>query len=90
MAVGTKDYAISELRTKADAEINGFIKKSKGELFNLRFQSATGQLDNPSRIQAVKHDIARMYTVLHEREKGIGGAKPVAQTPAAGTKAEEK
>ncbi len=71
MAVGTADYSIKNLNEKTNAEIEGFLKKSKEELFNLRFQSATGQLDNTARLKAVKHDIARMYTVLRERELGI-------------------
>lgn len=71
MAVGTAEYSIKELNGKTNAEIQEFLKKSKEELFNLRFQSATGQLSNSSRLKAVKHDIARMYTVLRERELGI-------------------
>ena len=74
MAVGTADYAIKNLNEKTNAEIEGFLKKSKEELFNLRFQAATGQLDNTARLKAVKHDIARMYTVLRERELGISQA----------------
>ncbi|MCV7670292.1 50S ribosomal protein L29 [Micrococcus luteus] len=49
------------------------LKSSKEELFNLRFQAATGQLDNASRLKAVKRDIARIYTILRERELGIRG-----------------
>ena len=64
MAVGTEEYSIKNLNEKTNAEIEGFLKKSKEELFNLRFQSATGQLDNTARLKAVKHDIARMYTCL--------------------------
>ncbi|KFI44878.1 large subunit ribosomal protein L29 [Bifidobacterium bohemicum] len=64
-------YTINNLNEKTNAEIEGFLKKSKEELFNLRFQNATGQLENPSRLKTVKHDIARMYTVLRERELGI-------------------
>ena len=79
MAVGTADYSIKNLNEKTNAEIEGFLKKSKEELFNLRFQSATGQLDNTARLKAVKHDIARMYTVLRERELGIT-AEPAAET----------
>ena len=71
MAVGTEEYSIKNLNEKTNAEIEGFLKKSKEELFNLRFQSATGQLDNT--------DIARMYTVLRERELGIT-AEPAAET----------
>ena len=85
MAVGDADYAIKNLNEKTNAEIEGFLKKSKEELFNLRFQAATGQLDNTARLKAVKHDIARMYTVLRERELGIS------QEPeATETKSEEK
>ena len=79
MAGGTADYSIKNLNEKTNAEIEGFLKKSKEELFNLRFQSATGQLDNTARLKAVKHDIARMYTVLRERELGIT-AEPAAET----------
>ncbi|WP_018143422.1 50S ribosomal protein L29 [Alloscardovia criceti] len=65
------EYSINNLNEKTNAEIEDFLKKSKEELFNLRFQNATGQLENSSRIKAVKRDIARMYTVLRERELGI-------------------
>lgn len=68
---GTAEYSIKNLNEKTNAEIEDFLKKSKEELFNLRFQNATGQLENASRIKAVKRDIARMYTVLRERELGI-------------------
>ncbi|AIZ15878.1 MULTISPECIES: 50S ribosomal protein L29 [Bifidobacterium] len=85
MAVGSTEYTIQNLNEKTNEEIEGFLKKSKEELFNLRFQHATGQLDNTARLKAVKRDIARMYTVLRERELGIS------QAPAATeTKAEEK
>ena len=79
MAVGTEEYSIKNLNEKTNEEIEGVLKKSKEELFNLRFQSATGQLDNTARLKAVKHDIARMYTVLRERELGIT-AEPAAET----------
>ena len=79
MAVGIEEYSIKNLNEKTNEEIEGFLKKSKEELFNLRFQSATGQLDNTARLKAVKHDIARMYTVLRERELGIT-AEPAAET----------
>ena len=83
MAVGTADYSIKNLNEKTNAEIEGFLKKSKEELFNLRFQHATGQLENTARLKAVKSDIARMYTVLRERALGIS------QEPAA-TESKEK
>ena len=71
MALGTKEYSIKALNEKTNAEIEEALKKSKEELFNLRFQAATSQLTNSSRLGAVKHDIARMYTVLRERELRI-------------------
>lgn len=48
MAVGSTEYTIQNLNEKTNEEIEGFLKKSKEELFNLRFQLATGQLSNPS------------------------------------------
>ena len=83
--IGTEEYNIKNLNEKTNAEIEGFIAKSKEELFNLRFQSATGQLENTARLKAVKRDIARMYTVLRERQLGI-----TAEPAAAEEKAEEK
>ncbi|QXQ12198.1 50S ribosomal protein L29 [Paeniglutamicibacter sp. Y32M11] len=47
------------------------LKKAKEELFNLRFQSATGQLESHGNLKSVKRDIARIYTVLRERELGL-------------------
>ena len=80
MAVGTEEYSIKNLSEKTTADIEGFLKKSKEELFNLRFQSATGQLDNTARLKAVKRDIARMYTVLRERELGISPEPAASET----------
>ena len=71
MAVGTKTLAPSELDTFEDQRLVEELRKAKEELFNLRFQSATGQLDSHGRIRAVKRDIARLYTVIRERELGI-------------------
>ena len=76
---------MKRLNEKTNEEIEGFLKKSKEELFNLRFQSATGQLENTARLKAVKHDIARMYTILRERELGISQAPEATET-----KVEEK
>ena len=53
------------------------LRKAKEELFNLRFQSATGQLESHGRLKAVKRDIARIYTIMRERELGIS-ARPEA------------
>ena len=68
MAVGTADYTMKNLNEKTNEEIEGFLKKSKEELFNLRFQLATGQLSNPQRIGECKKDVARVKTLLCERE----------------------
>jgi large subunit ribosomal protein L29 len=61
-----------EFRNLTSAEIERKVASYKEELFNLRFQLATGQLDNPTRIREVRKDIARAKTVLRERELGIG------------------
>lgn len=73
MAIGTKDLNVESLDGKDNASLLAALKSSKEELFNLRFQAATGQLDDSSRIKAVKRDIARIYTILRERELGIRG-----------------
>ena len=61
----------TELRGLLDDELVTKLREAKEELFNLRFQSATGQLDNNKRLYTVKKDIARIYTVVRERELGI-------------------
>ena len=71
MAVGTADYSIKNLNEKTNAEIEGFLKKSKEELFNLRFQIATGSGADNGRVRALRRDIARIYTIARERELGI-------------------
>jgi large subunit ribosomal protein L29 len=77
MAVGSKELAPFELDTFENDRLIDELKKAKEELFNLRFQSATGQLESHGRLRAVKRDIARIYTVIRERELGIR-ATPVA------------
>lgn len=62
----------NELRGLTSEEIEGRIDQLKDELFNLRFQLATGQLENPMRIRQVRKDIARAKTILMQRELGIG------------------
>ncbi len=57
-----------ELREMQTSELNGKLTELKGELFNLRFQHAINQLENPGRIEAVKKDIARVMTVLAEKQ----------------------
>ena len=71
MSVGSKDLATENLRTFDDAKLIEELRKGKEELFNLRFASATGQLESHGRLKAVKRDIARIYTVMRERELGI-------------------
>lgn len=61
----------NELRSLSSEEIEGRIDQLKDELFNLRFQLATGQLENPMRIRQVRKDIARAKTILKQRELGI-------------------
>lgn len=71
MAVGSKELTTDKLAELNDTELGAKLREAKEELFNLRFQSATGQLENSARLKAVKRDIARIYTVLRERELGI-------------------
>ncbi|MBT0565756.1 50S ribosomal protein L29 [Williamsia sp. CHRR-6] len=63
--------AAAELRELTDEALLERLKESKEELFNLRFQMATGQLDNNRRLRLVRREIARVYTVLRERELGL-------------------
>ena len=71
MPIGSKELAPIELDTFEDERLLDELKKAKEELFNLRFQSATGQLESHGRLRAVKRDIARIYTVIRERELGL-------------------
>ena len=59
---------VKEIREMTTEEINKHIVDAKQELFNLRFQQATGTLEKPSRIKDLRHDVARCKTVLRERE----------------------
>ena len=61
----------SQLRTQTEEELNIKLAEAKAELFNLRFQAATGQLESHGRLRAVRKEIARIYTVKRERELGI-------------------
>ena len=65
------DSRTNDLRELGDEELVTTLREAKEELFNLRFQVATGQLDNNRRLQTVRRDIARIYTVMRERELGI-------------------
>ena len=61
----------AELRDLTADDLSAKLAEAKEELFNLRFQNATGQLDNTARLRVVRKDIARIYTVIRERELGI-------------------
>jgi large subunit ribosomal protein L29 len=71
MAAGVK---ASELRELSESELVSRLRESKAELFNLRVQGATGQLDNHRRLQVVRKDIATIYTIMRERELGLSAA----------------
>jgi large subunit ribosomal protein L29 len=70
-----------ELRNIDTEDLVTKLREAKEELFNLRFQAATGQLESHGRLRAVKKDIARIYTVMRERELGITD-EPEAGAPA--------
>jgi large subunit ribosomal protein L29 len=67
----TKTSEAALLRSLDAQSLEEKLKEAKEELFNLRFQNATGQLDNTARLQKVRREIARIYTVQRERELGI-------------------
>ena len=69
--MATTQSAANELRELNAEELLIKLRESKEELFNLRFQMATGQMDNNRRLRTVRHDIARIYTVMRERELGL-------------------
>jgi large subunit ribosomal protein L29 len=89
---------VAELRELPDDELFARLESNKEELFNLRFQLATGQLDNPMRVRQVRHDVARILTVLRERhleqelEEEIGRAdeEALARSRAAQASGEKK
>ena len=66
-----KTATAAELRALSRAELNTKVTELKEELFTLRFQAATGQLESHGRLRAVRKDIARIYTVIQERALGI-------------------
>ena len=86
MVVGSKELAPTELDTFENDRLIDELKKAKEELFNLRFQSATGQLESHGRLRAVKRDIARIYTVIRERELGIRATPAPLEVPTKGAK----
>jgi large subunit ribosomal protein L29 len=71
MAAGVK---AAELRDLSDEDLVAKLREAKAELFNLRVQGATGQLDNNRRLDVVRREIARIYTIMRERELGLSAA----------------
>ena len=61
-----------QLRDLTDDELQEKLAATRQELFNLRFQAATGALENPARVRLAKREIARLLTIRHEREAGVG------------------
>lgn len=90
MAIGSKELTPAELDTFEDERLTDELRKAKEELFNLRFQAATGQLETHGRLRAVKRDIARIYTVIRERELGIRATPVAVETPAKETRKSKK
>ena len=88
MAIGSKNLTPESLDKIEDSVLIEELKKAKEELFNLRFQSATGQLESHGRLRAVKRDISRIYTIIRERELGIR-AVPAVAAAAPATKAKK-
>ena len=84
MAIGSKELTTEKLDGLSDAQLLDELKKSKTELFNLRFQSATGQLEQHGRLRVVKRDIARISTVIREREIGVRTAPAEAESVKSG------
>ena len=81
MPIGSKDLIVDNLDKIEDSLLVEELKKAKEELFNLRFQSATGQLESHGRLRAVKRDIARIYTIIRERELGIRAVPAAGSSP---------
>jgi large subunit ribosomal protein L29 len=71
MAKSSSGLAATDLEALPNEKLTAELSKSKEALFNLRFQAATGQLEANHRISQVKRDIARIYTIMRERELGI-------------------
>ena len=90
--IGSKNLTPEDLDKIESSLLIEELRKAKEELFNLRFQSATGQLDAHGRLKAIKRDIARIHTVIRERELGIRAvvaAAPKTTKKAAAKPAEE-
>ncbi len=90
MAIGSKNLDAVSLRDQSDDELVEELQKAKESLFNLRFQGATGQLESHGRLKAVRRDIARIYTIMRERELGIVAVVAAPAEPKKAEKAEAK
>ena len=77
--MAVKSHELDDLNA---LDLESKLREAKEELFNLRFQSATGQLESHGRLRSVKRDIARIYTVIRERELGIRATPVVSEAPA--------
>jgi len=75
-----KALAAADLRASSEQELDDKLAEAKIELFNLRFQAATGQLESHGRLRAVRKELARIYTVKRERELGIVTLEQEAET----------
>ncbi len=73
---------VAPLRSLEDDELVTKLREAKEELFNLRFQAATGQLESHGRLNAVRKEIARIYTIMRERELGISSVESTDEVPA--------
>lgn len=73
------EYAAKELRERTDKELLGAERQLREDLFNLRLQRATNQLEDVSKVRRVRRDLARVKTILRARELGIEAAKPDAR-----------
>ena len=82
--LGTSAHELDDMNA---TDLEAKLREAKEELFNLRFQSATGQLESHGRLRAVKRDIARIYTVIRERELGIRATPAPLEVPVKATKA---
>jgi len=70
------------MRELEDDELGTKLREAKEELFNLRFQAATGQLESHGRLNAVRKEIARIYTIMRERELGISTVESASEATA--------
>ena len=72
--MATQELKAHELDELSQVDLEAKLREAKEELFNLRFQAATGQLESHGRLRTVKKDIARIYTIMRERELGLSVA----------------